>query len=855
MSWSKQAITNTSTPPSDSLSYVIELDRWGIESGIPSKPYITDDYIKADANILGIHNAINWAAENGFSYIVLPKNDYSFCWSGRTIIVTQSNITIDFNQSNCKIIHDSDKRHPFDTRTSGTDYWNYPQNTGGSGLGVFLRLHGVSNTHICNLNIIGDKADRSFSTGVGAGQGYEVALESSYGIILSRGSNGCTIKNCKLSSFMGDGISIENSSGTEMVEFSLGLTVNDIDRTSGALIAATGSTVVSQFINLPAGYNSFLVAGQGVTRQTNITDKQVGIFFYAEDNSFISRYENKKIYTPINIPSNARKVRFLFYNESNVNKIIQWTLKFGLTPHHNLIEKCEVYNIHRGGITLGGNYNTIQYCTIHNGTGILDKKPLFNDPTRFGINQEDSYGDNCIIRNNVFYDLSHGVLLGCFTVELHNNHFYNCGGNAINLYSLQYASVRDNYIFKCATGIGLMSAHLGEAYAIIKGNMLVSVTNGGDWDGDGSYDGIFEENIFIDNTSSFYPPHEFFVYRNNHYKWTSYYLGNVPVITIDKVENCTFECTGSSQREINFRCADVVNCSFVNLSVKTESRNSNIRETCKFTGSKFINSRVVNHVDNAKAKKIIYEKCKFVDSIVKWGNINTPLESTATLITDSEFVVNTNNYIFLAEHNTGFGHTRVERSRFSLNTSSFQYLLSSLFPTQSDTLSLFLIDSVFEYTGAGRLNLVYYNPSAKNPIKEFVSARNEFIKINLPSEETGIYLGYDPDSEGINEPSKGYWTRRKTYGNATLTVGTHMGWVCISEGYACNIAWSSSTPKVVGDRIYEGTSVYEVTVAGTTGTTAPTWSHTQGVTIADGTVTWTRIGNLAVFKQYGQIST
>jgi hypothetical protein len=89
--------------------------------------------------------------------------------------------------------------------------------------------------------------------------------------------------------------------------------------------------------------------------------------------------------------------------------------------------------------------------------------------------------------------------------------------------------------------------------------------------------------------------------------------------------------------------------------------------------------------------------------------------------------------------------------------------------------------------------------------------------------------------------------------NANLNSGSHIGWVCISSGIACNTGWSASTAKAQGNQIFVGDHVYEFAIAGTTGASAPSWSSLQGATTNDGSVTWTRIGSKALFKEYGLI--
>lgn len=72
-------------------------------------------------------------------------------------------------------------------------------------------------------------------------------------------------------------------------------------------------------------------------------------------------------------------------------------------------------------------------------------------------------------------------------------------------------------------------------------------------------------------------------------------------------------------------------------------------------------------------------------------------------------------------------------------------------------------------------------------------------------------------------------------------------WVCTTAGYYNATAWVDSTAYTVGSYINSSGKVYKCTVAGTSGTVAP--SHSSG-TSTDGTVTWEYVGVLAVFTAY-----
>lgn len=59
-------------------------------------------------------------------------------------------------------------------------------------------------------------------------------------------------------------------------------------------------------------------------------------------------------------------------------------------------------------------------------------------------------------------------------------------------------------------------------------------------------------------------------------------------------------------------------------------------------------------------------------------------------------------------------------------------------------------------------------------------------------------------------------------------------------------AWAATTAYSLGDRVEPttpNTYVYEVTTAGTSGGSEPTWPTTVGSTVVDGTIVWTCIAN------------
>lgn len=101
------------------------------------------------------------------------------------------------------------------------------------------------------------------------------------------------------------------------------------------------------------------------------------------------------------------------------------------------------------------------------------------------------------------------------------------------------------------------------------------------------------------------------------------------------------------------------------------------------------------------------------------------------------------------------------------------------------------------------------------------------------------------------EPSEGQYRKDMVIFNSNPTPGANVGWVCIVEGTANQNPWSAQTAYTVGQRVNANGNVYECTGSGISGTRAP--AHKSGTAI-DGTVTWSFVDRLAVFRTWGVIS-
>jgi hypothetical protein len=410
----------------------IEPEIWGIEQGFPTKPYTDSDYRKAFNNIRGINKALKYASDNGYSQATLPKSTYSICYPEPVKMI--DNLTLNLGGSALKVMFESDKDSP---------YYNGTLLTGSELANVFL-FSGVKNSHLTNGELIGDKYERIWVIG-------ESAVENTYGASINKGSSYCSISHCEIHGFMGDNINFA-AGGKGMAGFTTGAIRGDINIVTGALEPSDVSTTMyTNFQAIPVGFKTFSLGGQGYSRTTNLANKRIDVYYYKENGTFLGLLKNRKVQAPITIADEATKFRMKFYDETDITKDFSIFLNYGADNNHNVVEYNELYDGHRGGITGGGSYNVIQYNTIRdNGkyiNGFLNgNDPIFPDTTRYSINQEDSFGDNNVIRHNHIYGSFHGILVGSFSIFIEGNVINNVEASSIVLYSVEYAKVSGNYI-------------------------------------------------------------------------------------------------------------------------------------------------------------------------------------------------------------------------------------------------------------------------------------------------------------------------------------------------------------------------------------------------------------------------
>jgi hypothetical protein len=796
-------------------TYVIDLEKWGISKGLPQKPYTDQDYHKAYKNIQGINRALKYAAEKQYTLVLLPKGEYSLCYPLSIYLV--DNITFNLNGSTLKVMYDSDNKSPYDERTSGAIY---------QFAGVSFMFHQVKNAHLTNGKIIGDMYERSFN------DSNEKSVEHTYGVSFTYGASYCSLSHCEISGYAGDNVNF-TSVGWIRGSIPSKPVLGDIDA-NGAILPSMNS-IITDFVPIPEGNFSVIsLSGQGYSRQTSLNNKEFNVAFYTENDGFIGRTSNMRVLFPISIPRKAKKIKFIFRDETDPARNLNIFTNFGGMPAHNVVEFNEIYDGHRGGITMGGSYCIIKNNRIRDngkfGTNFLDGVPAFPDTTRYAINQEDSYGDNSIIRDNLITGGFHGILTRGYSVFIENNVITNMSGSGIVVYDQEFTSIRGNYMRRA--GLQLFGAG-GQK------NPFVSITNnyieGGFNVEHPGYNTVVTDNFFKNSIGSVGNA----LYKNNIVKLV---VGGSIIKSANTISNCTFYADPNDQiqPEVHFSNS-FQNCQFKNLLLTVNTNNPiNVSlQDCQFTDCRF---RTLQHFHNVR-----FENSRFLNSLIQSTCVNSEKRKNNMNFGDCYFESLTIPYFFQAMSNVAEGiKVSFRDCHFVINNNTLESLFDNNYVTTSIIAAV--IGNVIEYKGNSSISIPYFKSDTE--VWEAHIANNKSYNINLTLPNQTRYKLFDPSTHSPQPPSTGIFSKGEIFYNAAPAAGGYLGWVCIEAGQANANAWISNTAYMINDFVNANGYVYKCVVAGTSGQNPP--NHTSGTAI-DGTARWDFIDRLAIFKAFGMI--
>ncbi|MGE7780192.1 hypothetical protein ACQKL0_09530 [Peribacillus sp. NPDC097264] len=867
-------------------SYVIELLRWGITEGSFGKPpYTTEQWKIAYNNILGFNQALKYANDNGLTRIVVPIGTYSFCYTNlsgaseiysmvNTPIILFSNQTLDLNGSTFEVMYDSINKNPYDKSPLTTPAWKLS--------GELIRIDNVSYAQVLNGIIVGDIPNRSFSDG-GNGFNSEKGMEQTYGIKVDSGAHFISIRHMDVSMFMGDGIII-GSYPTKTGKWNLN--PSDIKAYPG-YIDTTGKIVQT----LPGSYlsNKFpIIQGEhtqlqmrtsgGYTRIPLIANRTFEYIFYNSKDVVITRKKAVYLQT-VTVPHNTAYIRLQFINEAIGLANIE--ISYSITKpqgHHVTIYGCTVHDNHRGGISGGADFTYISYNKIyHNGMDSGLNIPLFPDSTRYAINFEDSYSNYVIIENNHIFSGFNGILMGVYHGRIVGNIVSEIGGvivyNNANM-------IIDNNVFYESSGLQITnSVATQERDVFFINNTINTTAMTVKATGVKTRVRLINNIINIDALSS--SGNVEFIGNNLKSYTGSSYTGYTN-ITIDNIKRCTdntFEDFdyGSHYRVSVMKPKDSTSYVSDNVFRSVSFNSNNLTNDIEFHNSEFYNCSVTAQIEDATlSHSILFNNCLFQDSNVISGGqyvnntsigditgktifnnckINFTSNNTGAYlmgISDNIKITNYTEGIVPRKYELDIIDTELIHQSKSVTTLIKYYNTDSNFDV-NNYKNVNIVDSKIRVSDISNLRLFFstnpniYTNSAiiKNTTFEgfsgFPSPANGSIEFYTP-----IYV-----SSSSVLPATGVFVVGQKVENKNIIAGGFLGWICIKSGYANTNPWTAHKVYVINTFVHSDNKVYKATMAGTSGTVAP--SHTTGKS-NDGGVTWQYVGVLAEFRTYGVIS-
>jgi|GEM_PF-3289945 len=423
-------ISNVSRPD----SYLIDLQVWGI-SNDSTNPLATSN---------GINNALQWAKNNGYTKISLPKGNYLV--EKNTPIIPPSNIALNLNDSTLQI--------------ESNNLTHYS----------IINIQGKINVIVYGGVITGDKLSHDYSAG-GDTWGNGIQINDSRNI---------KIDSMKIMNVPGTGI----GAGSLLYNHISWIYLTDIESgtfdSKGNAIANGSFTRTNKYFSLSntiinsSGFFSLYGNGYG-SYGTDQNGKEIDldlsiftVYFYDNTGNYLGSNTQRTfdgVYADY-FPKGATQFKIAFrYNYTNL-KTSTMTLRANGYTNGLLITNCEIVGCRTLGIGLACVQNAIvENCEIH---GVGGAAP------GFGIDIEDGYNinQNIIIRNNHFHNNYKGSLVAVSTrnLLLEHNKFY--GG--VTMYGGRGQNYISQYnLYNCCTGYGSSAAGENGSNIIFNGDAFV----------------------------------------------------------------------------------------------------------------------------------------------------------------------------------------------------------------------------------------------------------------------------------------------------------------------------------------------------------------------------------------------
>lgn len=394
-------------------TYEINLEKWKID-GDPTN------------NAVGITNALNWAAEEGYSTIKFPTKEYLIDENSCVEIKDMSNVTIDLNGATLKL------------------------NPNALLKSKIIHMQRCVNVNLINGTIAGDINEHDYSN--------PTTTEGNIGLLIDEGVLNCNFQGLTIRDSTGWGVT--TGKGKEFHQSRSGTEISKNNLESGSYDAATGDKVVDDkkirtiqplnvqdFKNVFDGDYFIFAYDFGYMNNPHLSTREFTALFYDENGKFMEATKDQLMYKKTAIPAGAAKAHFVIHQpnlptsgDGDFNGAVAF-LTYYEQPTGVVFEDCTFDNNKSLGMAIcGGESFKIRNNTFTN-TGTLSPAHAIDIEDGWEFTNDIEISDN-VFNNNI------GDLVVCAgdNIVVKNNEFagnVNFNGRATR-YKIENNTFRPN---------------------------------------------------------------------------------------------------------------------------------------------------------------------------------------------------------------------------------------------------------------------------------------------------------------------------------------------------------------------------------------------------------------------------
>lgn len=328
----------------------------------------------------GINKMLNYAKEEGFNKVTMPKGEYLI--SENEPIVMVSDMILDLNGSIFKINTNLLQKY------------------------TVVNFNKCNNAKLTNGTILGDRDSHDYTTLKGS-------HEWTCGIVFNESEN-CELESVTVKDFPGYGIS--SSLGTETSNLINGIIINNLVKGNiddkGLVNSESGTIRTIEAIDISGvGENFELGYNKGYMGYPFMQSRVYDSYFYDENMDFISSSKDCEQYKKTSIPKGTKYVNYVFYQDKvpskgdeDFNNSTVFITNYK-SPYKIKVINCTIENNKSLGMGLCGGRNfIIENNTFKNNGG---------GAPGYAIDLEDGweYMQGYLIKNNKFIENSNDVVV------------------------------------------------------------------------------------------------------------------------------------------------------------------------------------------------------------------------------------------------------------------------------------------------------------------------------------------------------------------------------------------------------------------------------------------------------------